>query len=71
MDFGLSELAKQSGAMVMTNTKVVDVRFKENHFEVETVNKTYTGKLVIGSWGKREILDKKLNRTFVDQHTGL
>ena len=70
MDFELSELAKRTGAKIMTHTKVMDVQFTGDHFEVKTATEKCTAKLVIGSWGKRETLDKKLNRKFVDQHTG-
>jgi flavin-dependent dehydrogenase len=70
MDYELAELAKQKGATLLTKTKVTDIQFSNDAFTVTTqAGDTYTSKFVIGSWGKRETLDKKLNRKFIEQHT--
>lgn len=71
MDNALFELAKKYGAQILTATKVKDIVFEENIFSVITgFDKTYTSKLVIGSYGKRDVLDKKLKRDFMQSHTG-
>ncbi len=70
MDHALSLLAIKNGAEVLTDTKVNDIRFADDVFTVDASAKSYTAKLVIGSYGKRDMLDKKLNRAFMQQHTG-
>jgi flavin-dependent dehydrogenase len=56
--------AMAEGVNVMTNTRVEDVRFINNHFEVVTPLAVLTAPLVIGSFGKRSNLDQKLKRPF-------
>ncbi len=70
IDNELYKLAIAKGAEVLMNTRVTDVKFAENQFTVTTQDATYTSKLVIGSYGKRDTLDKKLDREFIQQHTG-
>lgn len=70
MDSELAKLAVSKGTHLFTNTKVTDIQFDNEHFCVSTQNgSAYTGKFVIGSWGKREMLDKKLHRRFMSTHT--
>jgi len=70
LDFELYQLAQRCGANVLTGTKVTDVKFNDDYFIVATsAGTTYTAKLVIGSYGKRDTLDKKLDRDFIKQHT--
>ena len=70
LDEALYQLAIARGATVQTDTRVTDIRFNGNQFNVTTHRQeVITGKLVIGSYGKREVLDKKLNRPFIQQHT--
>jgi flavin-dependent dehydrogenase len=56
--------ALAEGVNVMTNTRVEDIRFMSNHFEVVTPGDVLTAPLVIGSFGKRSNLDQKLQRPF-------
>lgn len=70
IDNELYKLAVKNGAEVLMNTRVTDVTFAHGQFTVTTNNATHTSKLVIGSYGKRDMLDKKLNREFIQQHTG-
>lgn len=71
MDNALALLAKENGAEVLTNTKVNDINFKEDRFKVKlSSGESIISKLVIGSHGKRDTLDKKLNREFINEHTG-
>ncbi len=71
MDNALFESAIKNGADVLTATKVTDISFAENIFSVKTNSeKTLTAKFVIGSYGKRDLLDKKLNRSFIQLRTG-
>ena len=71
MDWEMFKVAQSVGAQVRTNTKVTDIIFGDNNFKVETnQGETFSSKLVIGSYGKRDLLDKKLNRDFIKNHTG-
>jgi len=71
MDNALYQLALKNGADVLTNTRVADIQFDADVFTVTTNRgETFTSKLVIGSYGKRETLDKKLNRSFIQKRTG-
>ena len=70
IDNELYKLALTKGAEVLTDTRVTDVAFAGDKFTLTTNSTTYYSKLVIGSYGKRDTLDKKLNRPFIQQHTG-
>jgi len=71
MDNALYQLALKNDADVLTNTRVADIQFNADVFTVTTNRgETFTSKLVIGSYGKRETLDKKLNRSFIQKRTG-
>ena len=71
MDHALYKLALKCGANIMVNTRVTDITYSEDgHFTVETNNGSFTANFVIGSYGKRDSLDKKLNRSFIQNHTG-
>jgi flavin-dependent dehydrogenase len=70
IDNELGKLAVAKGAEVLTGTKVTDIAFTNGLFTVANNNDTYAAKLVIGSYGKRDTLDKKLKREFIRQHTG-
>jgi flavin-dependent dehydrogenase len=52
------------GINFMTGTRVEDMRFVNNYFEVVTPGNVLTAPLVIGSFGKRSNLDQKLKRPF-------
>ena len=71
MDNELYKLALQNNVTVLCETKVIDITFDKDHFNVVTnTNDIFIAKLVIGSYGKRDTLDKKLQRSFIQSHTG-
>ena len=70
MDEQLLGIAISKGVKVLQQTKVTDVRFNNNEFIVDTDDTTFTADFVIGSYGKRDTLDKKLNRDFIQEKTG-
>jgi len=71
MDHALSELAQKKGVSLLTGTRVTNVVFREDHFVVETNSgQHFTAGIAVGCYGKRETLDKKLNRPFIDHRTG-
>lgn len=56
---------------IKVNTKVTSVHFNESLFHVALSDgKSFASKFVIGSYGKRDTLDKNLNRDFLKNKTG-
>lgn len=70
MDEQLLGIAVSKGVKVLQQVKVTDVRFEGDEFLVDTDDSTFTSDFVIGSYGKRDTLDKKLNRDFIQEKTG-
>jgi flavin-dependent dehydrogenase len=72
LDEHLCKVARAAGAIVREETTVVEVGFqtgRETHpFTVKTHQETYEGRLCIGAWGKRSLLDQKLNRPFLQKN---
>ncbi|MFD2529846.1 MULTISPECIES: NAD(P)/FAD-dependent oxidoreductase [Polaribacter] len=65
LDFILSEKAKENGVVILQET-VVDVKYKDDVFTVKTKeNKCFQSKICIGAYGKRSLIDVKLNRDFI------
>ena len=71
MDHAIFGLAVANGVEVLQGTKVTNISFFQNQFEVKTNSEQYfTSPLLIGSYGKRDALDKKFNRDFIQSRTG-
>ncbi|SFN46549.1 NAD(P)/FAD-dependent oxidoreductase [Salegentibacter flavus] len=68
LDNFLWEKAKESGAEVVCDA-VVQVKLgNDNKFEIATASgKKYKSPIVLGAFGKRSILDKKLERNFIKE----
>lgn len=64
LDQHLYRQAQLAGVKFMLDTRVEDVRFVQDHFEVIIPGQTLIAPLVIGSYGKRSNLDQKLKRPF-------
>ncbi|MFS2187686.1 NAD(P)/FAD-dependent oxidoreductase [Mucilaginibacter sp. Mucisp84] len=60
----LYQKALAEGVDILTGTRVEDIRFAGEKFEVVTPGGTLTAPLAIGSFGKRSNLDQKLKRPF-------
>lgn len=69
LDFELYKIASALGVKFLEDTKVLDIRFSDEEFEVQTNQKTLACDLVIGAFGKRSNLDQKLNRKFFYQRS--
>ena len=67
LDHFLYQKAIKAGVDCRINTSVDAVEFEGNHFNVNLVSETIQSKLVIGAFGKRSKLDKKLNRAFIQR----
>jgi len=71
MDAALANLAIQNHVEIIAHTKVTDILFHDNQFDVTLNSGEHLGAtFVIGSYGKRDVLDKKLDRDFIRSHTG-
>ena len=70
MDHSLSKIAQSSGTLLLENCRVNDVTFNDDMFSVSSSAGLFQSRFVIGSYGKRDLLDKKLNRKFIHKHTG-
>ncbi|EAQ42773.1 NAD(P)/FAD-dependent oxidoreductase [Polaribacter sp. MED152] len=65
LDYILSEKAKENGVIILQDT-VVSTRFNNDIFEVQTKNsENFYSKIAIGAFGKRSLLDVKLERDFI------
>lgn len=63
-DHWLAKKAIETGVNLRTNTTVTNVSFSGQQFTVTTNKDTYHARYVAGTFGKRSILDRKLNRPF-------
>ncbi len=71
MDAELVKLARQNGVEVFEKTKILSIEKQDGGFKLKTSEGIeISANLVIGSWGKRDALDKKLERDFIDKKTG-
>jgi flavin-dependent dehydrogenase len=67
LDLFLSEKAKENG-VVMLQDVVLNTTYSEDVFTIETKeNNTFTSKVAIGAFGKRSLLDVKMERAFIQQ----
>jgi flavin-dependent dehydrogenase len=65
LDYSLYKLACEQG-LEFIEDKVTEVAFNANRFEVRTRrNRSFESAIVIGAFGKRSALDKKMEREFV------
>ncbi len=65
LDNILAKIAVGKGVHLLENTKVTNVVFNADEFDITTDNTQLKSKLVAGAWGKRSALDIKLNRNFI------
>lgn len=71
MDEALQRLAIRCGAEVIGGVRVTDLTQEAGLTVAVTGNGArYAALLGIGAWGKRDVLDKKLDRDFLRTHTG-
>jgi flavin-dependent dehydrogenase len=67
LDQQLADLATSLGVHVMTHTKVSDVDFQQDHHVVETHAGRFICKVVVGSFGKRSLMDLRMDRAFIQE----
>jgi flavin-dependent dehydrogenase len=67
LDFVLLEKAQENGVTILKDS-VVNVKFSDDVFSVETKeNKMLSSKITIGAFGKRSLLDVKMERKFIQK----
>jgi len=67
LDNALFARAKEKGAHIVKD-QVEKINFKDDKFLTRTKKgNTFSSRFVIGAYGKRSILDKKLNREFISK----
>ncbi len=65
LDLELYKKAKESGVVILQD-QVIDVIFKNDLFTIKTKeNNSFYAKIAIGAFGKRTVLDVKMNRDFI------
>lgn len=70
LDDALYQKALQKGVVVKTDTKVLDINFRENNFTIQTQQENFTVRAAAGSFGKRSNLDVKWDRSFIRNKPG-
>jgi flavin-dependent dehydrogenase len=70
IDNELKNIALECGVKILEETKVADVLFKENCFEIQYNGGKISSVVVCGSFGKRSNLDVKWKRHFIQQKPG-
>jgi menaquinone-9 beta-reductase len=64
LDFYLYKEAKKLGCQII-HESVKNIVFKNDEFQVITLNNNFSSKVVLGAFGKRSNLDVKLKRNFI------
>jgi len=64
LDDTLAQIAQSNGVIIKKNTKVTDIVFANDVFDIHTEGNIYKAKIVCGSFGKRSNLDVKWKRPF-------
>jgi flavin-dependent dehydrogenase len=64
-DQTLAQIAKHAGVVILEQTRVNDIHFSQELFNIESTKENFTAKVVAGSFGKRSNLDVKWKRPFI------
>nr|WP_294905901.1 NAD(P)/FAD-dependent oxidoreductase [uncultured Lacibacter sp.] len=69
LDQLLATLATEAGVTILQETKVNDLQFENNQFQLQSTNGNFSAKVAAGCFGKRSNLDVKWKRNFIKQKT--
>lgn len=64
LDHRLATIARNSGVLLLEQTKVSNVEYSDDHFLIDTSQGMFTARAACGSFGKRSNLDIKWQRPF-------
>jgi len=67
LDAMLADIAKRNGVEIVERTKVEDIKFENEMFNVQSSMRNIQCKVTVGSFGKRSNLDVKWKRRFLSQ----
>ncbi|KAA9041709.1 NAD(P)/FAD-dependent oxidoreductase [Ginsengibacter hankyongi] len=70
IDNELKKIALENGVLVLDETKVSDVTFSDEFFNIKYKNETANCAVAVGSFGKRSNLDVKWSRDFIQKKPG-
>ena len=65
LDHSLAQIAKQSGVVLFEQTRVNEIGFSNDEFNVQSTIGSFKSKVAVGCFGKRSNLDVKWKRPFV------
>lgn len=65
LDHRMAEVARSAGVIIRENTKVNDIVFGNDQFEIDAAGNTYQAKVACGGFGKRSNIDVRWKRSFV------
>ena len=65
LDHCLAQIAKQSGVVLFEQTRVNDIHFSNDVFNIQSTKGNFKSKVAVGCFGKRSNLDVKWKRPFV------
>jgi flavin-dependent dehydrogenase len=69
LDYYLYEQAVELGVEFRLNEKVTHIEFEKNQFNLQTNRSRYQASWLIGAFGKRSVIDKILNRPFMQKRS--
>lgn len=67
LDNLLYQAAKKTGVAILENSKVTDIKFKGQFYEIQSGTNSYKVTVALGGFGKRSNIDVKWNRNFIIQ----
>ena len=65
LDHCLAQIAKQSGVVLFEQTRVNEINFSNDKFNIQSTIGNFKSKVAVGCFGKRSNLDVKWKRPFV------
>ena len=65
LDHELAKIAKQKGVVIFEQTRVNDIQFSNDSFNMESAKGIFKATIAVGCYGKRSNLDVKWKRPFI------
>jgi flavin-dependent dehydrogenase len=65
LDHSLQQIARQSGVVLLEQTRVNEINFSNDEFNIQSTRGNFKSKVAVGCFGKRSNLDVKWKRPFV------
>ena len=65
LDHCLAQIAKQAGVVLFEQTRVNEINFSNDEFNIQSIKGNFKAKVAVGCFGKRSNLDVRWKRPFV------